>query len=513
MRFYVIIIFIFVFKVLMAGVYSGGDGTDNPYLISNIVDLIELSTTPTDWVSNFQQTADITFNVNEQLVDWDGDGTATWDDEDQKGFISIGNFTTSFTGQYDGDKHIIENIYINRPTESYIGFFGYLENSTVRFLGLENVDVTADVYVGGFTGENRYLGVISNCYSTGSVSGSSSVGGLVGYGYNNPASSSANVENCYSSCTVSGTGSNVGGLVGYNYRPMVVNSYSNGIVNEGSGRFGGLIGDNRSGTITNCFWDINTSEQTVSDGGTGKTTSEMKTLSTFTNAGWDFKDETVNGTDDHWDMDGTTNDGYAFLNWGDDNPLPVTLSTFYAESINYTPQLFWITQSEVENLGWNVITPVLKCVAEAIKVNLFFIEGAGTSSTPIEYHFIDNTPIELETTYWYWLESIGVDGSNEYSESVNLFIASDVTISPISSLSINYPNPFNPKTTIEFNIADNENGELSIYNLKGEMLINKNYPSGMHSFTWDAQNCSSGLYFYKVEAGKYLETKKMILLK
>ena len=113
--------------------------------------------------------------------------------------------------------------------------------------------VSGDDRIGGLTGYN--MGTISNCYSTGSVSGSQYIGGLVGYSKYN----SANISNCYSAGAVNGT-SDVGGLVGYNY----------------------------NGTTNASFWDVNTSGQTISAGGTGKTTAEMKTLSTFASAGWDF---------------------------------------------------------------------------------------------------------------------------------------------------------------------------------------------------------------------------------
>lgn len=70
----------------------------------------------------------------------------------------------------------------------------------------------------------------------------------------------------------------------------------------GIDRIGGLVGYGDGGSITSCFWDIQTSGIMASSGGTGKTTAEMKTLSTFTSAGWDFTNETVNGANDFWRM-------------------------------------------------------------------------------------------------------------------------------------------------------------------------------------------------------------------
>jgi hypothetical protein len=130
---------------------------------------------------------------------------------------------------------------------------------------------------------NNAGGSISNCYSTAAVSGDDFVGGLGGINDNN-----GSISNCYSTGAVSGSGS-VGGLVGYNYNSNISNCYSIGAV-SGSENVGGLVGESYSGTANNSFWDVNTSCQTTSDGGTGETTAQMKTRSTFTSAGWDFVD-------------------------------------------------------------------------------------------------------------------------------------------------------------------------------------------------------------------------------
>jgi hypothetical protein len=75
-------------------------------------------------------------------------------------------------------------------------------------------------------------------------------------------------------------------------------SYSSGLV-TGNQYSGGLVGYNK-GSVNTSFWDIETSGQTISAGGTGKTKTEMQTAGTFLEAGWDFVDETANGTDDIW---------------------------------------------------------------------------------------------------------------------------------------------------------------------------------------------------------------------
>ena len=143
---------------------------------------------------------------------------------------------TPFTGVFDGNNHTISHLTITGG--GYLGLFGQIgSGARISNLGLEAVDV-------------------------------------------------------------SGTGRNVGGLVGYNNGGSITSSYSTGSV-RGDHDVGGLVGDNR-GSITTSFWDIETSGQATSDGGTGATTAEMQTASTFLDAGWDFVGETENGTDDIW---------------------------------------------------------------------------------------------------------------------------------------------------------------------------------------------------------------------
>ena len=89
--------------------------------------------------------------------------------------------------------------------------------------------------------------------------------------------------------------------MGWNYQSNITNSYSTGTV-SGDQNIGGLVGkrDQDGGIVADCFWDVETSGQSSSAGGTGLTTAEMQTAGTFLDASWDFVDETANGTDDIW---------------------------------------------------------------------------------------------------------------------------------------------------------------------------------------------------------------------
>ena len=141
--------------------------------------------------------------------------------------------------------------------------------------------VSGENNVGGLTATNSG-GTITNCYSTGNISGNGNVGGLVGW--NDDAGM---IKNCYSVGGVSGSVC-VGGLVGCHDDGTIRNCYSTGSV-LGSNYVGGLTGlVNNYTYVSASFWDIETSDRKSSAGGVGKTTAEMKTMSTFTEAGWDF---------------------------------------------------------------------------------------------------------------------------------------------------------------------------------------------------------------------------------
>ena len=400
--------------------YSGGNGHENyPYQIATTDDLIELSNTSTDWDKYFIQTVNIAFDSDETQVDWDGDGSV---ENDTSGFSPIGNISIQFTGEYDGDSYTIDYLFINRSATDYVGFFGYINGATIQNIGVINVDVSGKMSVGGLVGRNFSSTTVSNSYSTGNISGSSDyVGGLVGRN-----SSVSTISNSYSMCSVNSSGT-VGGLAGHNsWASTVINCYSTGSV-SGNSTVSGLVGDNdNTSDVYNSFWDTETSGQSSSDGGTGKTTAEMQDFATFNDAGWDFVSETINGTDDHWDMDqlGTVNDGYPILSWQDgaDQELPI-------KEMADLPKKFLLNQ--------------------------------------------------------------------------------------------NYPNPFNPITRLRYDLPDQTHVNITIYDMLGrevKTLINQTQDAGYKSVIWDATNnygkpVSAGIYLYQIQAGEYMQTKKMVLLK
>jgi len=256
--------------------FSGGTGeSDAPYQLSTPAELDGIGYNPR------------LMNAHFELVN----------DVDMAGldFHTIASEFYPFIGSFNGNGHTISHLTVNGG--SYVGLFAQLEaGAKVTDLGVADVNIVGSgLCVGGLVGMNGTssfgVGFLSRCYSTGVVGGSGQyVGGLVGY-------NNGDVTNCYSGVAVAGE-ADVGGLVGWN-AGTVDQCYSRGLV---SGRtvVGGLVGFGWSPAVTSGFWDIQTSGQTTSAGGTGKSTAEMQTVSTFLDAGWDFVGETANGTEDIW---------------------------------------------------------------------------------------------------------------------------------------------------------------------------------------------------------------------
>jgi hypothetical protein len=335
-----------------------GAGTENdPYLIYTAEQMNKIGLYEEDWDKHFKLMADIDLSsytgtdFNIIGIDWrpfrgvfDGNGH------------TISNFTYTSTGRdgiglfgYVGwwtEKGEIKDLGLIDPnvdagTGDYVSsLVGELRNGTITGCYVEGGSVSGNEDIGGLVGSN--FGTITTCYSEGSVTDRGKVGGLVGF-------NNGTITNCYSAGSVSGY-DDVGGLVGWN-RSTITNCYAmgsvpgtryvGGLVGDNSGTIinsysasnvsgyeqvgglvglnfgtittcysagsvtandivGGLVGENVIGHVSNSFWDTQTSGQETSDGGEGKTTAEMQMESTFTDAGWDFIDETENGTEDIW---------------------------------------------------------------------------------------------------------------------------------------------------------------------------------------------------------------------
>jgi hypothetical protein len=153
------------------------------------------------------------------------------------------------------------------------------------------------------------------------------------------------------------------------------------------------------------------------------------------------------------------------------------------------------SKSEIRNPKWDRIG---------------FVEGFGNSNSPKEYSYTDKNPMG-GSKFVYRLKQIDNDGTFSYSDEVEVIIMPDKF-----ELLQNYPNPFNPVTNIKFTLPKASSAMINVYNIIGqhiETVLNQDLEAGFHNIVFNAENLSSGTYLYKITAGNFSQTKKMLLLK
>lgn len=299
-------------------IFAGGDGTvGTPYQIATVAAL--------KYVNN-NLSAYYILNSNLDL-------------STEPNWVPLGNDTTKFTGNFNGNGMTISNLTITAGTYNGTGLFGYIDGATITNLTLTNINVVGSDYTGGLVGQCGITGTttITNCSVSGVLTASQSFGGLIGVkeaggsliitrcstnvtlnsttygnvggiigrnlgatlsrcsasgsinqtgvlndyigglvGYNKNSS----ISDCYATGNVKGN-SRVGGLIGYNEAGTVTNSYSVGAV-VGATLFGGLIGENVTSTITDSYYDTASSLQSDTGKGTGYDTPTMTLAATYT---------------------------------------------------------------------------------------------------------------------------------------------------------------------------------------------------------------------------------------
>ncbi len=200
-----------------------------------------------------------------------------------------------------------------------------------------------------------------------------------------------------------------------------------------------------------------------------------------------------------------------------DPALPVELASFSASVKNNSVNLFWKTETEVNNYGFEVerntpINPLSRGEAEGRGVwkKIGFVDGNGNSNSPKTYSFTDNDV--LSGKYYYRLKQIDNDGKYEYSKAIEV----DLGVPQKFELTQNYPNPFNPVTTIRFSILEATDVKLTLFNILGQeikSLVNEYKEAGIYTINLNASDLNSGIYIYKLEAGSFVQSRKMTLIK
>ncbi len=189
--------------------------------------------------------------------------------------------------------------------------------------------------------------------------------------------------------------------------------------------------------------------------------------------------------------------------------VPVELISFNAVTNGSSVTLSWNTATETNNQGFEV----QRKLDNSEWTLREFKRGVGTTTEPQTYLFVDDISNLTSNSISYRLKQIDFDGTFTYSSEIEV----EVDLAPSTySLSQNYPNPFNPTTIIAFGVPIKSQVTLQVFNSIGELvalLVNEEKPAGTYELTWYAEGLPSGIYFYKLQAGSFIETKKMILLK
>jgi hypothetical protein len=291
------------------GVMTGAGTAADPYLVADYADLkaVGIGTTYTR------------SSVYRVIGDIDASPSAT--ENGGAGFVPIGTASSNFIGVFHGAGHIIRHLTINRPSLSGVGLFGFLDFCTIDSVGLIDNTITGSSYVGGIAGCNprytTYSSIISYCYNTGSVNGSTNVGGIVGYN-----ESGNNISYCYNTGSVNGS-TNVGGIVGYNESGNNISScYNTGNVTGGSST-GGIVGRNESGNnISSCYNTGNVTGGSQSGGIVGYNF-RGNTISYSFNTGYVFC------------YGGTNVGGIAGINFSTNNAISYCYNTGDVEADDY----------------------------------------------------------------------------------------------------------------------------------------------------------------------------------
>jgi len=254
-------------------------------------------------------------------------------------------------------------------------------------------------------------------------------------------------------------------------------------------------------------------------------------------AGWKTSQDHFRQAAVYWDqgtwqplhdpIQGDTDLDLAFVVSDLDEPLPVELSSFNAIYSGRSTLLNWSTQSETDNVGWNIYRSETDSFIDGLLITEEMIDGAGTTAEPTDYSYSDQFAAQENSTYYYWLQSTSLTGTTELYGP----IAVDIKEQPdnptppsniIAGLHQNYPNPFNPETNIVFAVEEPGNAELKVYNVKGQEVVTLycNHADADEYVTvkWDGKDynqndVASGVYTYILKTTKNEYTKRMILLK
>ena len=208
------------------------------------------------------------------------------------------------------------------------------------------------------------------------------------------------------------------------------------------------------------------------------------------------------------------------VNNGSESTLPVQFSGFTAsQTTSDFVSLNWFTHSESSLIGYNVYRSDDSNLNNGLRINPSMISA--TNSAIGGNYSLEDREVEINSSYSYWVQVVEISGDITYHGPTKISLVGEaVNEAPaMTTLYSAYPNPFNPTTTIKFNVKENDKATLIIANIKGQIV--KSYPAyntGEHTIIWNGDDnrgnkVSSGFYFYKLKSETTQQIRKMLLLK
>ncbi len=205
-----------------------------------------------------------------------------------------------------------------------------------------------------------------------------------------------------------------------------------------------------------------------------------------------------------------------------DSALPVELSSFSANRIDGENNITWVTESELENSGFNILRAISSdesspAEKDFVKINEVLIPGRGNASTKRTYTFVDDF-VATGQNIWYLLQDISISGKIESHGPIRLV---ESFLPNKFELKQNYPNPFNPETFISFSLPKVTRVKINIYDITGRLvktLADQEFSNGEHTLVWNGKDqnnstASSGVYYYRLTSKAYNQIKKMTLIR
>ncbi|HOD55373.1 MAG TPA: T9SS type A sorting domain-containing protein, partial [Candidatus Cloacimonadota bacterium] len=368
---------------------------------------------------------------------------------------------------------------------------------------------------GGFVSLNTGGSKIQNCYTMSNLLVHASISG----GFASVNNAGSLIENCYSNSSIvyDSVDRDVDIVAAYcaNNSATIKHCLSLSKINyletTALDNMGFVATQNDSAVYVHNYFDIQKTNQIHGIGAEGKSSEELQIASTYQD--WDFENT--------WQLSHYLNEGYVSLKWQTYNP-EVQISQFRGEYSNQTPPILqWDNQLEYNVSAYLVYRTAENEFSDAILVNTQPVYAFNDFES--HHYMITDNNNNANLQDYYWLKICRPYGTDIVYGPIRLTqTLTNEENTPLAHLNLsNYPNPFNPQTSISFNLDYPSHVKLDIYNTKGQKvntLLNNKLNKGQHKIVWDGKDfagkrCASGVYFCQFSSGEKKFRRKMLMMK